>query len=276
MRIGYTEFSFGYAFTENLIRSASARPRSAPVFPNLIQEARLGYDVRIDFPGCPLFFQYKLPKLMVRNTAAEISQHVLAGIHIKFFRMPLMRRDLSHQHQLLIDWEKRFPDAVYYATPGMEDITSFNAAYNAAQVHSQSVFFSPTDIGPLPDDREHVIAYRNGLTYAWLCSEPREIPAFSLKDIEEKAKGLFDQQRFRTLEAAAKIVRQEVLSLVSPQLRTSEDAMRQRIRARRVSLADLPDIDERTREVAEELLVSRELARVGLGLELLVAQPREK
>jgi hypothetical protein len=63
MRIGYTEFSFGYAFTENLIRSSATGPKKAPVFPNLMQEAHKGYDVRIDLPGVPLFFQYKLPEL---------------------------------------------------------------------------------------------------------------------------------------------------------------------------------------------------------------------
>src|SRR5690348_7313150 len=126
MKLGYTEFSFGYAFTENLARSAVARPSGAPVFPNLNQEAQLGYDVHIDFPGCPLFFQYKLPELMVSRRAAEISQHGLAGIRVRFFRMPLMRRDLSQQHDLLRRLERRLPNAVYYASPSMENNNSFN------------------------------------------------------------------------------------------------------------------------------------------------------
>lgn len=50
MKVGYTEFSFGYAFTENLIRGSASAPTGAPVFPNLVQEATLGYDVRIDDP----------------------------------------------------------------------------------------------------------------------------------------------------------------------------------------------------------------------------------
>ena len=61
MKLGYSEFSFGYAFTENLIRSSPLSPSGAPVFPNLVQEADLGYDVRIDLPGLPWFFQYNLP-----------------------------------------------------------------------------------------------------------------------------------------------------------------------------------------------------------------------
>ena len=120
MKLGYTEFSFGYAFTENLIRSSSTRSGRAPFFPNLIQEGRLGYDVRIDFPGCPLYLQYKLPELMVRDTAVEISKYFLQGIATPFFRMHLMKRNLSRQHELLIDLENRHPNSVYYATPGLE------------------------------------------------------------------------------------------------------------------------------------------------------------
>ena len=45
MKLGYTEFSFGYAFTENLIRSMPSGPTGAPFFPNLLQEAQLGYDI---------------------------------------------------------------------------------------------------------------------------------------------------------------------------------------------------------------------------------------
>lgn len=275
MKLGYTEFSFGYAFTENLIRSGSSTtPTGAPVFPNLIQEAQLGYDVRIDLPGCPLFFQYKLPELMVRNRAAEISQHALAGISVPFFRMPLMRQSLSQQHQLLIRLERRFQNTVYYASPGMETLGSFNAAYNAAEVHQRSVLFSPANIGPLPDDKQHVVAYRNGLGHAWFCSDPQEISALSIEDIQGKVGNLFGQRRFRTLEATAENVRREVLSLAPPQIRSSEDAIRARIRARRVELADRPDVSSRAREVAEELLVSREIARVGLGMEMVIAQPR--
>lgn len=274
MKVGYTEFSFGYAFTENLLRSVATRSTGAPHFPNLIQEAQLGYDVRIDFPGCPLFFQYKLPELMVRNTAAEIAQHALAGLSVPFFRMSLMRRDLSQQHQLLINWEHKFPNTVYYATPSFQNIGSFNAAYNVAQVHQQSVFFSPANIGPLQDNKQHVVEYRSGLGYAWVCSEPREISALTFERIEETVKRLFNEPAFRTLKVAAKNMKQEIFSLVSPQLRDSEGAIRQRIRARRVILPDRPEISSQTREVAEELLVSREIARAGLGLDMIIAQPR--
>ena len=274
MKLGYTEFSFGYAFTENLIRSAAPPPAGAPFFPNLIQEGQFGYDVCIDLPCCPLFFQYKMPELLVRNSAAEISQYSLAGISVPFFRMPLMRRNLSQQHQLLVDLENQFQNTVYYATPGMEEVNDFNDAYNAANVHCQSVLFSPRDIGPLQDDKQHVIAYRNGLNHAWLCSEPSKISVFQFEVVAKKVRSLLKDQHYRTLAVAAENIREVILSLVSSQLvGDSEDAIRSRIRARRVVLPERPEIDAPTRKVTEELLVSREIARVGLGLDMIIAQP---
>ena len=74
MKVGFTEFSFGYALTENVIRSSPTAPVGAPVFPNLIQEGVLGYDIRINFPAAPLFLQFKLPEVMRRGTAFETAQ----------------------------------------------------------------------------------------------------------------------------------------------------------------------------------------------------------
>ena len=185
--------------TENLIRSASTASGGAPVFPNLIQEGRLGYDVRIDFSGCPLYFQYKLPELMIRDTAAEISKHSLQGISTPFFRMYLMKRNLSRQHQLLIDLENQQPNSVYYATPGLRSNRSFNAAYISLEVHLRSVLFSPSDIGPLPDDNSHVVSYLYYLPYAWFLSKPREIRALKFEDIVGQLGSLFEEPRYRTL-----------------------------------------------------------------------------
>jgi hypothetical protein len=87
MKIGYTEFSYGYAFTENLIRSTASAPMGAPVFPNLIQEAQTGYDIHLNFPGVPLFFQFKLPELMRKSTAYEIAKCNCVGLNVPFFRI---------------------------------------------------------------------------------------------------------------------------------------------------------------------------------------------
>jgi hypothetical protein len=183
VKVGYTEFSFGYAFTENLIRSSATAPIGAPVFPNLIQEGNSGYDVRINFPGVPLFFQYKLPELMKRGTAFEIANGHCPGLSIPFFRIAMMRRDVSRQHELLIRLEARYPSNVFYATPCIANVDDFDKAYNGAAVARQSVFFSPTDIGPLPDHKAHSIAYKSGLRNGYFCSNPKPIKARNFDEL---------------------------------------------------------------------------------------------
>lgn len=273
MKLGYTEFSFGYAFTENLIRSASTGTAGAPFFPNLIQEGQLGYDVQLQFPGCPLYFQYKLPDLMVRGSAAEISKHSLPGIATPFFRMHLMSRSVSQQHELLIDLENQHPHSVYYATPELRSPHLFNTAYNSATVHLRSVLFSPSEIGRLLDDEAHVVAYRDGLPNAWFCSKPREIQAFRFEDVVDRLRMLFEEPRYQTLQDMARTTLKEVILLVPKVLQDSENGIRQRIRERRMTMVERPEVDEETSSVVEDLLVCRELSRIGLGVEFVVAQP---
>lgn len=275
MKIGYTEFSFGYAFTENLIRSASSAAKGAPIFPNLVQEASVGYDVHIDLPGLPLFFQYKLPELMKLTSASEISKHKIPGLAVPFFRMPLMRRDISNQHKHLIDLEKSYPWTVFYVTPMIESISEFNNAYNFAVVHQRSVFFSPTDVGQLPDDKSHSIAYKPGLPYGYFCSEPQSIKVRNFADIEQTARGLFNAKRFSTLRTSSQELRELVRSAVSSTMRESENIIATRTRARRVGQPGEAGIPPDREAVIQDILVAREMARIDLGIDLLIAQPKD-
>lgn len=273
MRLDFTEFSYGYAFTENLIRWSSAGPTAAPVFPNLVQEAQLGYDVKVDLPGLPLFFQFKLPELMVRHTAREVAQLGLAGLSVPFFRMALMRRDLSDQHAHLIRLESRFSSSVFYASPGIDGAAGFNQAYRQAEVHIRSVLFSPNDIGPLPDDDAHSVSYSTASGVAWRCSEAQQIKAQKFETVVMLINDALAQRSDRSLEETAHDIREGVWPLIPQKLRDAEDEVRQRIEARRRAVAVS---DDRARTVSRELLVLREIVRVGLGVDLLVAQHRER
>lgn len=275
MKLGFTEFSYGYAFTENLIRSSASGPATAPVFPNLVQEAKLGYDVRIDMPGSPLFFQFKLPELMVRDTAREIAQLGLAGLSTPFFRMPLMRRDLSDQHAHLIRLEAKFPGAVYYASPTCESSAAFNTSYALAQVHTSSVLISPGAIGPLPDDRSHVVSYVAGATFAWRCSEPEKVKVADFAAISNAVAERLTKNSDDSLEKTVGQIREKVWPLVPEGLRGAEGAIRDRFPL----VPDGADVgteeDARIRKVTREILVLREVVRVGLGVDFVIAQPRE-
>ncbi|MBX9665923.1 hypothetical protein [Novosphingobium sp.] len=272
MKLGYTEFSFGYGFTENLLRWSAKKPAGCPVFPNLIQEASLGYDVRIDLPAAPLFFQFKLPELMTTRRAKEIKVHKLSGLSCDFFRMPLMRRDKSDQHRLLIQLETQFPGRVFYATPVLPTLGRFNAEYNAGRIHQHTAFISPQAIGPLPDDLSHHVSYKT-TSSGWFCSEPRPLEIITwdalLSDIESPQK---DRPQLELGELMHR-VQTSLRELRGDSVRVDERAVRNRVSARR-RLRDGAALDPERQKIVDELLVSQEMARIGLGVEMLIAQPQ--
>jgi hypothetical protein len=226
--------------------------------------------VHISLPAMPLFFQYKLPELMVRETAKEIAEHGLP-IDCDFFRMPLMRRDLSNQHNLLMVLESRNPGQVFYASPMMHSLAEFNNAYNHAAVHHHSALFSPTDIGALPDNKQHVVSYQAFAPIAWRCSEPKRVKLIVFEQLLLRILEGFTEQRFQSLdEVAARTLRE--LRVIKPAIQIDERAMRQQLR-RRIGI-DGPEIVDEQIRVAEDLLAAREIARIGFGLEMVVAQPR--
>ncbi len=271
-QLGYSEFSFGYAFTENLVRSSAAGPPAAPRFPNLQEEGQLGYDVQLTAGGVPLFLQFKLPERMVRTTAAEISKYGLnrSGLSTPFFRLYLMKRNVSRQHELLIEIEQKEPGSVFYAMPHLVGPREFSTAYAAMAVHRHSVLFSPCDIGPLRDDAQHTVAYDPRSRGAWFCSEPKLIEAHDVVSVLAERGRAASEQVTGGLAAVARAISGRILSTRPGELDDVAAAARER---RRRIVADSRQRDE-AEEAVEELFIARELARIGLGVELLIAQPR--
>ena len=273
-QLGYSEFSFGYAFTENLVRSSAKGPATAPRFPNLQEEAQLGFDVEVDVGGAPLFLQYKLPEPMVRSTAAEIKNHKLHGhgLSVPFLRMAVTRRNASQQHELLVGMAQKDPGSVFYAMPRLESRQAFNSAYAALAVHRRSVLFSPAEIGLLPDDEQHTVAYDLGSRRAWFCSEPRPVEAREIGSIlAERGRAAMEAEG--GLAAVARAVSDRIQDARGGELEEVARVARERARGRREAAADTR-WSEAVEEAVEELVVARELARVGLGVEFLVAQRR--
>ena len=203
----------------------------------------------------------------------EISTHSLPDLCPPFFRMYLLKRNVSHQHKLLIDLEKRHPHSVYYAAPTMGNAQAFHAAYASARIPHESVFFSPQDIGPLPDDRQHVVAYCRGLEHAWLCSTPSMITASKFGRIERHLRTSFEQVRPSTLEAVVDDIRESLLVLIGESVHRFQTDMRQGIRQRRARLDRQDRTETSETRIVEDLLVSRQVALIRLGLELIIAQP---
>jgi hypothetical protein len=171
MKPDISEFSYGYALTEAFIFDANLPVVGAPIFPSLIEEGRSGgYDVGIQFQGLLLFLQFKLSHFMTRGTADETKRGLL---DIPFYRMHLRPARHSRQHDMLLDLEATGEIALY-AAPKFHLPAELNTAYLTRTMIQQSLFIRPSAIGPLPDDRDHHVSFRDGYPI-YFCSEPKKI-----------------------------------------------------------------------------------------------------
>jgi hypothetical protein len=164
----FTEFSYGFAVTHELILQNSGNVVAAPEFPSLIREGQAGggYDVRLNF-GTFVFLQFKLSEFMYGRRARY---RTLIGLpYYKFWITP---RWQSQQHRMLVDLGNA-GQQVYYAAPIFHLQTDFNTEFQGNTVVNRSAFINPVEIGYLADDDEHCIVFNN--TEAYFCSEPQKV-----------------------------------------------------------------------------------------------------
>lgn len=161
-----SEFSYGYALTEELAAGYRAALRGAPVFPSLINEgSRGGYDLELPIIGAPLFLQFKLSHYLKKSSALEWSHW-----NRPYFRMYLRPLRHSRQHHLLLAWEAA-GNEVYYATPMFYQAAELNAAYSGRRMVQSSAFFRPQDIGALPDIERHCVVFHPSDAVAYFHSD---------------------------------------------------------------------------------------------------------
>jgi hypothetical protein len=175
MKSGISEFSFGYAVTEEIVRQQRHVMVGAPVFPSLYDEGRPGggYDLLLQRVGFPLMLQFKLTQKMVKKSAMEIKTHRLSAP--PFYRIQLMPTKLSEQHNMLLSLDDGFNE-VYYAAPLFSTQNELNDYYTANTVLENCIFIKPNTIGPLPDDDDHHVSIDDNPSRGFLfSSQPKQI-----------------------------------------------------------------------------------------------------
>jgi len=259
MQPDISEFSYGYALTEELIHGSGLAIQAAPLFPSLIAEGKVGggYDVQIPFVGFPLFLQFKLSDCMIRHTAWEVQQGLLSP---PFYRMHLRPKKHSMQHQLLLDLEAK-GELVYYVAPHFHLPSELNDAYLNRQVINRSVFFKPSQIGPLPDDDWHHVAFHAGQP-AYFCSEPR------LLQDESKSRERFDSDLLQGLTERRQLdgSYQSLARLASEML----ECLREQIQPDEMHSSEFDQIGSR-----EPRFQIAFLARAFFGCEIILIRPRD-
>jgi hypothetical protein len=187
MRPLLSEFSYGYALTEELASGAFGTLVGAPIFPSLIQEGQPGggYDLQLPLVGMPLFLQFKLSDRMVYRSAAEWKT-----FKKPYYRMHIRPARHSDQHQLLLDLENT-GEEVYYVAPEFHTTEELNTHYAVSTVAANSVWFRPSDIGILPDNDDHYVAFEPANSTAYFCSRnPRKL------ETKRRVFGVAERQRF--------------------------------------------------------------------------------
>jgi len=188
MKPDISEFSYGYAITDELIHWRGTAITASPIFPSLYQEGQAGggYDVMLSRPGLPLFLQFKLSDYMVRKNAHEAQ---LCKISVPYYRMKLRSKRYSQQHEMLLELEN-LGQEVYYSAPAFHKQTELNKYYFSHQIRDKSIWIRPSFVGPLPDNNDHSLSFRLSGPIMF-CSEPREI----------QCKGTFEEFSFSVKSA---------------------------------------------------------------------------
>jgi len=170
MKPDISEFSYGYALTENIVLNNAFSLKAAPLFPSLFQEGQQGggYDVRLPFDGAPMFLQFKLSDCMVRGNAKEATK-----LGLPYYRMHIRSTRHSDQHPMLLDLENS-GELVYYVSPLFHKPDELNDAYLHRHVIQRSIWVKPSEIGELVDGDEHYLAFNHDHDPQF-CSKPRII-----------------------------------------------------------------------------------------------------
>jgi len=197
----FSEFSYGFVLTAELIKRFDKRMSAAPVFPSLREEGKTGggYDVKL--PGVPMFLQFKLSDRMKRKSAQEL-QTTPSPLKIEFYRMHLRPRKKSKQHSLLLELESA-GNLVFYAAPGFFEAKELDLAYSNQQVINRSVFIRPTSIGPLKDDLSHHVSFQNAASKkGYFFSDSENPPAVEITrgaDLHEAVRPILETAGINSL-----------------------------------------------------------------------------
>lgn len=172
MKPNISEFSYGYALTEELAKGFGSSITASPVFPSLYEEGKTGggWDVKLEKGGIPLFLQFKLSHYLKNANAKE---RISGTFSSPYYRMHIRPINHSKQHELLLELE-RSGNEVYYSAPGFHEPKELNDAYLANKVKDKSIWVKPTDIGDIGDTDEHYLVFQ--LPSPWyFCSKPKPI-----------------------------------------------------------------------------------------------------
>lgn len=192
----FSELSFAFSFLNSF--KIVYGLQTLPNFITQAEENRQGYDASIDKEGTIYFFQFKVPKLLVKSNARIYSN----DIGLPYFRFKLLRTpwlaSCYNQHNKLVELSKSH-DSVYYCSPEFSKLFDLQNYNN--HVVNHSALFKPADIGIINDsEKEHLIVYNENSSTGYFCSEnKRKMDKFKPENLLKYAKIRLDNTYFYNL-----------------------------------------------------------------------------
>ena len=165
MRPEFSEFSYGFAFTDAFVRRRG-RLTTAPVFPSLRDERSKGWDVRLNLPGVSFFLQFKLSGRLIRRYATYWRTH-----NGPYFRVDITPRSRSPQHNHLKDLNDLGENNVYYVAPLFYRMRQFNDAYVSNSIYQRSLLVPVSRLPRLVDDEAHHLTFARTNDLRWHTDE---------------------------------------------------------------------------------------------------------
>lgn len=163
----FNEYIYGFAMTENFLNTEIPHARRClPVMPTPREEGSVGggFDVKIPYRHLSIFLQFKVPQVMSRASRKKPQ-----GYRTPYYRIDL-RTKKPNQHKLLMELEAK-GNLVFYAAPTFHRNRELREYFRVRTTHHNSVYISPTDIGPL-SPKPHHVAYHRGEQVGYVLSKP--------------------------------------------------------------------------------------------------------
>lgn len=162
-----------------------------------VSEKTGGYDalINLERPGMLMFFHFKVPDKISDVKARQISNALEEDISCIDYCMPIRSKDGFRQHQNLLQTELNFmPCFSYYVCPMFNTYNAYNIEYLKRCLHEKAVYFSPIEIGTMPEANSCKIAYLTETGDAILythdsgsISHIRRVHAYTLDDVFSSA-----------------------------------------------------------------------------------------
>lgn len=156
MRAEFSELSFAFGLVSEISKSNFfGKIIGPPIFPNLNQEASLGYDVKL-LKGKSLFLQFKLSEEMVSALSKEWYYY-----NQPYFRIKLHPNNKSKQHNLLVNLANIYGNAVFYSAPMFISNIDLNKYFMKNNILKNTKFINCKNLKTISGNQKHSICFVN-------------------------------------------------------------------------------------------------------------------